>query len=226
MIFVTGDKGGVGKSFVARTLLQYHLDGNRACHAFDIDPVNANLYQFYPNNTVRIEVDEISSLDAIQDDMEYNSLILVDCAARSLQQLNAWFDAIVMMEARENLDFRFTFVFVITPDKSCTAIMANSIDTFSHKADYIVIKNSALGKDFSIYENSKLRKRFLEEFHGKELVLPTLLERTSLLLQRNDIGFRDAVYDKRATLSDRSRVHAYLRHAYAQFDTVKEILGA
>ena len=40
LVFVTGDKGGVGKSFTARTLVQHNLDTEQACHAYDIDPVN------------------------------------------------------------------------------------------------------------------------------------------------------------------------------------------
>lgn len=226
LIFVTGDKGGVGKSFAARTLLQYHIDGNRPCHAFDIDPANPCLHQFYPENTVRIDLAETDALDQIHDDIEYNQLILVDCAARSLRELNGWFREVDIMAERESLDFGITFVFVVTPDKSCTAIMSEALDMFGHEGAYLVIKNTAMGKDFSIYENSKLRKRLLEEFQGKEIILPTLLERTVVLLDRYDIGFRAAIHDRRATLSDRSRVHGFLRKAYAEFETVKEILGA
>lgn len=225
IIFITGDKGGVGKSFMARTLLQYYIDSKIACRAFDIDPVNPCLHQYYPNHTERIDISDLHNLDPINDAIENNSLILVDCAARSIHDLNTWFKEVDIMAERQSLDFALTFVFVITPDKSCMAIMTDALEMFGRDGDYLIVKNSARGKDFSIYENSKIKKRMMEEAAAKEIVLPTLAERTVILMDRHDIAFRDAIHHSMATLSNRSRVHAYLRTAYAQFETVKEMLG-
>ena len=49
IVFVTGDKGGVGKSFTSRAIVQYYLDLKQPFRGFDIDPVNPNLEQFYPD---------------------------------------------------------------------------------------------------------------------------------------------------------------------------------
>ena len=226
LVFVTGDKGGVGKSFMARTLVQHNLDTNQTCHAYDIDPVNPSLHQYYPDNTVQLDLEESGALDQIRNDLEFNQLLLVDCAARSLHELDLWFRELGLLQQRRDLRLGITFVFVITPDKSCTAIMSEALDMFGHEADYVVVKNLAMGKDFSIYENSKLRMRLVEEFHGKEITLPPLLERTVVLLDRHDIGFGQALSDSRTTVADRSRVRGYLDKVYVQLETVKEQLSA
>jgi hypothetical protein len=224
LVFVTGDKGGVGKSFTARTLVQHNLDTDQPCHAYDIDPVNPNLHQYYPENTIRLNLEKPGALDQIRNDLEFNQLLLVDCAARSLHELDSWFRELGLFHQRQDLRLGITFVFVITPDKSCTAIMSEALDMFGHEAEYIVVKNLKMGKDFSIYENSKLRKRLLEEFQGKEITLPPLLERTVVLLDRHDLGFNRALVDDRVTVADRSRVKGFLAQAYAEFDTVRERL--
>jgi hypothetical protein len=224
LVFVTGDKGGVGKSFTARTLVQHHLDTNQACHAYDIDPVNPSLHQYYPDHTIRLNLEEPGALDQIRNDLEFNQLLLVDCAARSLHELDGWFRELGLLRQRHDLHLGITFVFVITPDKSCTAIMSESLDRFGHEADYLVVKNLKMGKDFSIYENSKLRKRLLEEYQGKEITLPPLLERTVVLLDRHDLGFNRAMVDDRVTVADRSRVRGFLDQAYAELDTVRDRL--
>ncbi len=224
LVFVTGDKGGVGKSFTARTLVQHNLDTDQACHAYDIDPVNPSLHQYYPENTIRLNLEEAGALDQIRNDLEFNSLLLVDCAARALHELDGWFRELGLFRQREDLHLGITFVFVITPDKSCTAIMSEALDMFGHEADYLVVKNLKMGKDFSIYENSKLRKRLLEEYQGKEITLPPLLERTVVLLDRYDLGFNRALVDDRVTVADRSRVRGFLEQAYAELDTVRERL--
>ena len=78
LVFVTGDKGGVGKSFTARTLVQRNLDMSQPCHAYDIDPVNPSLHQYYPENTIRLDLEEPGALDQIRNDLEFNSLLLVE----------------------------------------------------------------------------------------------------------------------------------------------------
>jgi hypothetical protein len=225
LVFVTGDKGGVGKSFTARTLVQHNLDTNRPCHGYDIDPVNPSLHQYYPENTVRLNLEEPGALDQIRNDLEFNQLLLVDCAARSLHELDDWFRELGLLRQRHDLHLGITLVFVITPDKSCTAIMSEALDMFGHEADYLVVKNLKMGKDFSIYENSKLRKRLLEEYQGREITLPPLLERTVVLLDRHDLGFNRALVDERVTVADRSRIRGFLEQAYAELETVKEQLS-
>ena len=112
-----------------------------------------------------------------------------------MHELDVWFRELGLLRQRQDLRLAVTFVFVITPDKSCTAIMSEALDMFGHDADYLVVKNLKMGKDFSIYENSKLRKRLLEEYQGKEITLPPLLERTVVLLDRHDLGFNRALVD-------------------------------
>ena len=52
IILVTGDKGGVGKSFTARIIADYLLDKKVSFRAFDTDKTNATFYRFYPDFVV------------------------------------------------------------------------------------------------------------------------------------------------------------------------------
>lgn len=135
IVFVAGDKGGVGKSFLARTLLQYYLDSKLPVRAFDIDPVNPNLAQYYPEYTIALNIEEPGELDAIRNDIEKHPLILVDCAARSLVKIDQWFKDLDLFRERAQLQLSFTIVFVITPDKSCTLIMSDTLECFGKEAD-------------------------------------------------------------------------------------------
>lgn len=224
IVFVTGDKGGVGKSFTSRALAQFYHDSKQAFRAFDIDPVNPNLAQFYPNDTTQLDIGEPGALDAIRNAVEEQVLVLVDCAARSLNELDHWFKDLGLAQEKGQLQLSFTFVFVITPDKSCTVIMADTLQRFARDADYLVVKNHGKGRNFAIYEESKLRTKLIGEFQGKEISLPTLLERTVVHLDTHDIGFGEALRHPQVTVSDRSRVRGFLEQSYAQFNPVKQFL--
>ena len=224
IVFVTGDKGGVGKSFTSRALVQYYVDTKQPFHAFDIDPVNPNLAQFYPDATSQIDIEEEGALDEIRNEVEKQPLLLVDCAARSLNELDHWFKDLGLIQERSRLHLSFTFVFVITPDKSCTVIMADTLEKFGKEAEYLVVKNHGKGKNFSIYEASKLRTSLRKEHQGQEITLPPLLERTVVHLDSHDIGFGDALAHPEVAVADRSRVLGFLEQSYAQFNTVKTLL--
>ena len=224
IVFVTGDKGGVGKSFTSRAIVQYYLDLKQPFRGFDIDPVNPNLEQFYPDLTTQLDIQEPGALDQIRNEIETQPLLLVDCAARSLWELDAWFKDLGLIQERGQLRLSFTFVFVITPDKSCTAIMTDTVQRFGKEAEYLVVKNYGKGKNFSIYEDSKLRISLLKEYLGQEITMPPLLERTVVLLDAHDIGFGDAMRHPGVTVADRSRVRGFLEQSYAQFKTVKNLL--
>ncbi len=221
IVFITGDKGGVGKSFVARALAQYYLDKKIPFHGYDIDPVNPNLHQFYPQCTSTINLEKHGELDLVHDDLGKHSLLLVDCAARSITEIAHWFNEMRIFKQLPDLRLSLTFAFVITPDKSCTVIMKDALERFGHEASFFVVKNYAKGEDFSIYEESNLRKRFLAEFHGKEITMPQLLERTVVHLDSLDIAFGDAMYHPELTMSDRSRVFGFLDEMYEQFEIVR-----
>jgi len=224
IVFITGDKGGVGKSFTARALVQFYLDENIPFHAYDIDPVNPNLYQFYPEVTTAIDLQEAGALDKLRNDLEVHSLLLVDCAARSISDLDHWFTDMSLFHQRKNLKLALTFAFVITPDKSCTAIMRDALDRFQQEASYFVVKNKGKGKNFSIYQDSELRKSFLNDYHGQEIFLPPLLERTVVHLDNHDIAFGPALSDSRVSMADRSRVFGFLDQTYGQFRTLHDWL--
>lgn len=206
IVFITGDKGGVGKSFTARALVQYYLDHQIPFRAYDIDPVNPNLNQFYPEVTTAIDIQQTGALDKIRYDLDTHSLLLVDCAARSITDLDLWFTEMSLFEEKQNLKLALTFAFVITPDKSCTFIMKDALERFGKNARYFVVKNMAKGSNFSIYEESNLRKTFLLEYSGQEILLPKLLERTVVNLDHYDISFGKALNDNRVISSAIARM--------------------
>ena len=99
--------------------------------------------------------------------------------------------------------------------------MADTLERFGKNADYIVVKNYGKGKDFSIYENSGRRKILLNEYHGQEILLKPLLERTVVLLDDHDIGFSASLRHELVPSAARARVRGFLAQAYGEFGTVQ-----
>jgi cellulose biosynthesis protein BcsQ len=65
--FIGDEKGGVGKSLVARILAQYLIDHERPFPGFDTDPSHGALMRFYAGYASPVVVDRYESLDATLD---------------------------------------------------------------------------------------------------------------------------------------------------------------
>ena len=63
--FIGGEKGGVGKSLVARLLAQYLIDHEQPFLGFDTDRSHGALMRFYAGYASPVVVDSYESLDAI-----------------------------------------------------------------------------------------------------------------------------------------------------------------
>jgi cellulose biosynthesis protein BcsQ len=63
--FIGGEKGGVGKSLVARVLAQYLIDHETPFLGFDTDQSHGALLRFYRDYAAPVAIDRYESLDRI-----------------------------------------------------------------------------------------------------------------------------------------------------------------
>src|ERR1700719_3946514 len=82
---VGGEKGGVGKSVVARLLAQYFIDHSIPFLGFDSDRSHGALLRFYSGYASPVVMDRYESLDAIVESAseQPERRVLVDLAAQS-----------------------------------------------------------------------------------------------------------------------------------------------
>ena len=102
--FIGGEKGGVGKSLVARLMAQYLIDRQQPFLGFDSDRSNGALLRFYADYASPVVIDDYSSLDKVVeaaiDDPQRR--IIVDLAAQTHRPLVRWMEESGMLElARE-----------------------------------------------------------------------------------------------------------------------------
>jgi len=68
--FIGGEKGGVGKSVVARLLAQHFIDKGRAFTGFDTDRSHTSFARFYADYAAPVVVDSYEGLDLIAAQFE------------------------------------------------------------------------------------------------------------------------------------------------------------
>ncbi len=121
LIFIYGDKGGVGKSALARLVLDIYRSLSHPCKAIDSDTSNSDLYRCYrrvgdglrqladdePDAVERVDFTNRGEADYLIDSLgDYQETILVDLPARSRAALDI--SKIVTFYGKRILEIFFT----------------------------------------------------------------------------------------------------------------------
>src|SRR3954453_5860250 len=112
--FIGGEKGGVGKSVVARLCAQYCIDRALPFVAVDADGSHGALMRFYADFAKAVDLTDTTSADQILGfATEQNRRVIVDLPAQSDRLLAAWIGEAGILELAAEADVRVVFWHVI-----------------------------------------------------------------------------------------------------------------
>jgi len=222
---VGGEKGGVGKSVVARVLAQYMIDKNIPFLGFDTDRSHGSLLRFYADFASPVVVDRYESLDAVVEAASANpdKRVLVDLAAQTHEPLVKWMDESGVLDALGDLGLTLKYWHVMDSGKDSVDLLKKLLDRFGSRLNYVLVLNQLRGDDFAILEKSGEKARALG-LHAKVISLKRLHEAVITKIDAGSTSFW-AAKNKSETdvkglgLLERQRVKVWLKHAYEQIDS-------
>lgn len=220
--FVGGEKGGVGKSVLARLLAQYHIDQQRPFAAFDTDRSHGALLRFYASYSRPIALDEFESADQLMEAALLSDQdILVDLAAQTSLPLHRWIEQTDLLALAAEEQIPVVFWHVLDDGADSMALLDALFDRYERSAAYVVVKNYGRGKDFSAFESSPARIRAYR-LGAPVIDLPDLHAGTMRKIDHQCTSLWAAAHNKDSGLGllDRQRVRVWLRRAYQQLDLV------
>src|SRR5271169_6828595 len=170
--FVGGEKGGVGKSLVARVLAQYFIDKEIPFLGFDTDRSHGALLRFYAGFASPAVVDRYDMLDAIVEAAvaQPERRILVDLAAQTHDPLVKWMDDSGVLDTAEELGVSFHYWHVMDSGEDSVDLLKKLLDRFGARLNYILVLNQLRGETFDIFYNSGEREH-AKEFNAQIITL-------------------------------------------------------
>lgn len=220
--FVGGEKGGVGKSVVARLLTQRCIDRSLPFAALDGDQSSGVLLRCYSEYTQPVDLTAVESADQIVDRaLGAERRVLVDLPAQSARALRAWlYGADVFSFARET-GVQLSFWHVSDGGFASVSEIESALEQLSGEVSHVVVKNYGRAKDFSQFDQSGARRK-LDELSGKVLELPELESSSMFAIDRSGSSFWAAIHgmdgDTALRPLDRQRVRLWLKRCYAELD--------
>lgn len=219
--FIGGEKGGVGKSVVARVLAQYHIDHKKPFIGFDTDRSHSSFMRFYSGYAYPTVVDFYESLDAIANEVEQqpHQNIIVDLAAQTFAPVARWINDSSFFEAFEELQVAVNFWHVMDDGRDAVDLLGCLFDTYNDAPNYNIVLNYGRGSDFTIFKRSAEYQRAID--YGAVIIeFPRLHDVSMRKIDQQNTSFWAAGNNRTAGveglgLLERQRVKTWLRQAYA-----------
>lgn len=223
--FIGGEKGGVGKSVVARILCQYFIDRQISFLGFDTDRSHASLLRFYADYASPVVVDRFEGLDQIVEAAaeQPDRRVIVDLAAQTHRFLSPWLAESGLLEDND-LGIGLTYWHVMDAGRDSAELLTKVLDEFGGKLPVVVVLNQIRGGDFSIAENSGQLER-ARELGAHVVKLARLQDVAMQKIDNQNTSFWAASQRGQGPSSlgilERQRVKHWLHQAYAALDGVE-----
>jgi hypothetical protein len=200
VIWITGGKGGTGKSTFARGLLHILRAAGIEVAPFDGDPDNSQLYRHYKNTgkgVTRIAIRERGGADDVISEMEEvgTSVILIDVPAGGGNVLVGLEEEVGFLSALSEIGYGLTMVTLLSRVKDSVNQLKLALDiTQDYDVAHVAVKNLYYGESskFRFLDRSNTRQRLLD-LGGYVIEMRDLYEDTYELVDEADLSFHDAI---------------------------------
>lgn len=222
---IGGEKGGVGKSVVARLLAQYWLDRAKPFLGFDTDRSHGALLRYYGDFSRPLEISRVEELDQLMEaSAQPDGRVLVDLAAQTERDLHDWIASGEVLELAREQGIRLVLWHVMDDGKDSVSVLSRLLERYGERANYVVVLNKGRGEDFSLFRQSDAATH-IQRLAAQLFELPALHKGTMLKIDRLDKNFWSAIHqqngkDNSLGMMERQRLKVWLRQSYAEFERI------
>ena len=231
VILVGADKGGVGKTTVARTLLDYFGAHQTPVRAFDTEAPRGTLKRFHPDQTEVVDVTQVPDQMKIFDTLgsAAANVTVIDVRAGLLSSTLQALSDIGFLESAKKGQITFAVFHILGPSIASLNEIAETAH-FVGDANYFLVKNRINDTTFFEWDPKTYNSYFKELKGASEISIPKLNEMACEQVEVASQPFVSFIANKTAkgepanySFVLRGYVRHWLGNVWAEYDRVKLI---
>jgi hypothetical protein len=226
--FADGNKGGVGKSFLARTLYQYCLNKNMPIIGVEADIDSPDFKGIYQEAAVsRFSEDEIllnQANDIFNWAVDEQKHLVVNLPATVHKAFGLWLNNYNILGLAKTAEVQLVKWFVCTGEYDSMKSLGVSLKTFGATIPHVIVRNLKY-TEWGFFDSDTETQDLIQKCQCPVINLPKLpLQIANTLLQQR-LTF-DAALQHRGPgfgIVQQSAVRGYLDRAYAEFESTGRV---
>jgi hypothetical protein len=228
VIIVGADKGGVGKTTVARTLLDYFTAHQVPVRAFDTEAPRGTLKRFHPDLTEVVDVALVADQMKIFDTLNSAeaAVTLIDVRAGLMSPTLQALRDIGFIDAAKKGQITFAVFHILGPT---IASLDEITETAAYLGDarYFMVKNFINNTHFFEWDEATHASYFKQVKDAVELVIPKLNEMATEQVELASVPYVTFIANKKQSGEPASYsfvLRGYVRHwlgnVWAEYDRI------
>lgn len=199
VIMIGADKGGVGKTTIARTMLDYLRAKSMPTRAFDAEWPRGTLKRFHPQSTEMVDISQISDQMKIIDSLASSGskVSVIDIRAGLLSPTLRAMEDSGFFDAVRAGEFNFGLFHVIGPSISSLEEI-DEVKPYTEGSNYFVVKNFINETSFFEYDPAVKASYFQRTKDGFEINIPKLTEMAYEKVELAGVPFSTFIANKTA----------------------------
>jgi hypothetical protein len=229
VILIGADKGGVGKTTVARTLVDYFTAHQVPLRAFDTEAPKGTLKRFHPDVTDVVDMTRVPDQMKIFDTLNASdaAVTLIDIRAGLMSPTLQALRDIGFIEAAKKGQITFAVFHILGPTIASLEEIAETA-AYLGDARYFMVKNFINNTHFFEWDEATHSTYFNKIKDAVEIAIPKLNEMASEQVELASVPFLTFIANKKpggeaATYSFvlRGYVRHWLGNVWAEYDKIK-----
>ncbi len=236
VIVVGADKGGVGKTTVSRTVLDYFSANNIPARAFDTESPRGTLKRFHPGITEIVDMTTTADQMKIFDTLNTagSNVTVIDVRAGLLSPTLASLRDIGFLDAARSGQITFAVFHILGPSIASLNEIAET-SNFMEGARYFLVKNFINTSSFFEWDQATYNSYFKRIKNATEITIPKLDEMAYEQVEVSSVPFLKFVANKgprdepaNYSFVLRGYVRHWLSNVWGEFDRIKltDIVGS
>lgn len=221
MIMVGADKGGVGKTTVARVVIDYLATRNVTPKVFDTEAPTGDLARFAFTAAEVVDLQRIAGKVRVFDSVDSGSVTVVDMRAGLLSTTLKALDEAGLLAAVRAGEMNLALLHVLGPTPTSLNEVLAASEAIGGGSKHFVVKNNIADDDvFGEWTRSERYAETFARMAPATVTVPRLPEEVSREIQGLGISFAAFAADRARSRTMRGLVLGWLRAVWGDLDKV------